>query len=182
MFGDLNNIALLSDSLLASFKDPVVKPNHLAVMEVLKNHLPYLALYTTFVSSFPTITAKIHDLRRSSAEFREALRVAESHERSGRLRMEDWLLTVVQRVPRWCMLLQQLMVCSDDPEVEKLLTRVESSKSSLKQKNWFVVARKLDENLREHENALEILNLQSNIVDFSEYLLKPGRRFVKQGK
>ncbi len=99
---------------------------------ILLSHFPYLSLYTPFVTAFPTTMSSITNLisppsanssnTQYSASFATFLATQESDPRCGRLKLRDWLLTIVQRCPRYLLLLKDLIerTAPDDPEHAQL--------------------------------------------------------------
>lgn len=100
---------------------------------ILLAHFPYLSLYTPFVTAFPsTISALTLFITPPSSarpnnpeynpKFATFLCQQESDPRCGKLRLRDWLLTIVQRCPRYLLLLKDLINYTDksDPEHAQL--------------------------------------------------------------
>ncbi|KAL5533865.1 hypothetical protein ACEPAG_325 [Sanghuangporus baumii] len=141
---------------------------------VLISHFPYLSLYTPFVSSFSELIAKLSELQSSNASFDSFVKEREADERCGKLKLRDWLLTIVQRCPRYLLLLKDLINCTDieDPErssliaAHSLLTKVTTS---------------LDISLHTHAQTLSLLALQRATYNLPIQLISPGRSFIKRG-
>ena len=89
---------------------------------VLLAHFPYLSLYTPFVSSFSDVLASYDALLRNNPVFASFIATQEADPRCGKLKFRDWLLTIVQRCPRYLLLLKDLISCTDpeDPEYASL--------------------------------------------------------------
>ena len=107
-----------------------------ALSPVLLSHFPYLSLYTPFVTSFHTSVTSLTVLLTSNAAFSAFLAKQEADPRCGKLRLRDWLLTIVQRCPRYLLLLKDLIGCTaaEDPERASLTavhTLVSKSKPPL---------------------------------------------------
>jgi FYVE, RhoGEF and PH domain containing 5/6 len=92
------------------------------------SHFPYLSLYTPFITSFPTTVSALADLiSPSSASYSQPfatfIATKESDPLCGKLKLRDWLLTIVQRCPRYLLLLKDLINCTDpeDKEHEQLI-------------------------------------------------------------
>ena len=77
---------------------------------LLLSHFPYLSLYNPFVTAFPSTTSTINDLvipptatrpnPLYDAKFADFLATQEADPRCGKLKLRDWLLTIVQREVR----------------------------------------------------------------------------------
>ena len=89
---------------------------------VLLAHFPYLSLYTPFVSSFSDALASYSGLLRNNVAFASFIAAQEADSRCGKLKFRDWLLTIVQRCPRYLLLLKDMIGCTDpeDPEYTSL--------------------------------------------------------------
>ena len=97
-------------------------PPHLS--PVLLSHFPYLSLYTPFVTSFSTSLATLTTLLNTNSTFSAFIARQEADPRCGKLKLRDWLLTIVQRCPRYLLLLKDLINCTDaeDPEYSSLMS------------------------------------------------------------
>jgi hypothetical protein len=126
-FKGLSEVEGVSDALLAILRQPR-SPGMIPALPLigeLAQRLPFLGLFVTFVASYPASAARIADLRQTSARFRTTLAACESAPRSAKLSLETWLLTVVQRVPRWCLLLRRLQTCCDVPAARHMVEIVD---------------------------------------------------------
>ena len=95
---------------------------------LLLSHFPYLSLYNPFVTAFPSTTSTINDLvipptatrpnPLYDAKFADFLATQEADPRCGKLKLRDWLLTIVQRCPRYLLLLKDLIGCTDKGDSE----------------------------------------------------------------
>ncbi|KAH9830475.1 uncharacterized protein C8Q71DRAFT_367665 [Rhodofomes roseus] len=140
---------------------------------VLLSHFPYLSLYTPFVSSFPDSLASYTALLNSHPTFAVFIAQQEADPRCGKLKFRDWLLTIVQRCPRYLLLLKDLIGCTDheDPEyaqlaaVHTLVSKITSS---------------LNASLHTHAQTLALLALQRNTANLPFKLITPGRTFLRR--
>lgn len=94
--------------------DPTPPP----MSSTLISHFPYLSLYTPFVTSFPAAMAELNSILASNAKFRGFVARQEMEPQCGRLKLRDWLLTIVQRCPRYLLLLKDLISCTDPDDAE----------------------------------------------------------------
>lgn len=90
-------------------------------------HFPYLSLYTPFVTAFPSTISSLNELiTPTSAQYNQRFATflvsQEADPRCGRLKLRDWLLTIVQRCPRYLLLLKDLInsTSKEDPEHTQL--------------------------------------------------------------
>ena len=114
IFSSLTDI--LSPSLQNRTNPPSLAP-------VLISHFPYLSLYTPFITSFPEVMAKLLELQASNERFGQFVQDREGDPRCARLKLRDWMLTIVQRCPRYLLLLKDLIGVTDheDPEYASLV-------------------------------------------------------------
>jgi len=101
---------------------------------LLLSHFPYLSLYTPFVTAFPSTIASLTELVNPPTPnrpnpcydlaFTAFLSSREADPRCGKLKLRDWLLTIVQRCPRYLLLLKDLINCTEatDSEYQHLTT------------------------------------------------------------
>lgn len=111
----------LSELLQQSLSNPQTQPPPLS--PVLISHFPYLSLYTPFITTFPTVLSRLATLSATSSAFNTFIKTQEADPRCGKLKLRDWLLTIVQRCPRYILLLKDLINCTDpeDPEYANLV-------------------------------------------------------------
>ncbi|KAK7033931.1 hypothetical protein VNI00_012555 [Paramarasmius palmivorus] len=158
---------------------------------LLLSHFPYLSLYTPFITSFPTTLATLTTLitppssyASSSAsgksgvefnpQFAAFVKQQEYDPRCGKLKLRDWLLTIVQRCPRYLLLLKDLISCTspDDPErvqLENVRTLVAKITTSL------------NTSLQMHAQTLSLLALQRATPNLPFQLITPGRTLLRRG-
>ncbi|RDB23827.1 FYVE, RhoGEF and PH domain-containing protein 6 [Hypsizygus marmoreus] len=151
---------------------------------VLLSHFPYLSLYTPFVTSFPSTISALTDFTslptathpnpQYSPSFASFLSTQEADPRCGKLKLRDWLLTIVQRCPRYLLLLKDLVSCtdSDDPEHAQL-TAVHTLVSK--------ITLSLNTSLHTHAQTLALLSLQRSTPNLPFQLIAPGRTLLKRG-
>ena len=112
-------------SLTQLLSIPLSKPeSHIPPLSpILISHFPYLSLYTPFITSFPEVLSRILVLQSSNTTFDLFLREQEANPRCGKLKLRDWLLTIIQRCPRYLLLLKDLInnTSPEDPEYSNLL-------------------------------------------------------------
>ncbi|THH18614.1 hypothetical protein EW146_g2389 [Bondarzewia mesenterica] len=141
---------------------------------VLLSHFPYLSLYTPFVTSFHTSITALTGLLTSNAAFSAFVAKQEADPRCGKLKLRDWLLTIVQRCPRYLLLLKDLIGCTDAEEPERVsLMAVHTLVSK--------ITISLNTSLHTHAQTLSLLSLQRSTPNLPFQLISPGRTFLKRG-
>jgi FYVE, RhoGEF and PH domain containing 5/6 len=157
---------------------------------ILLSHFPYLSLYTPFVTSFHTSVTSLTGLLTSNVPFSSFVAKQEADPRCGKLKLRDWLLTIVQRCPRYLLLLKDLIKCTDaeDPECDSLM-RVHGLVSKSKTDPSYLtniaklstVTGSLNTSLHTHAQALSLLALQRSTPNLPFQLIAPCRTFLKRG-
>jgi FYVE/RhoGEF/PH domain-containing protein 5/6 len=103
--------------------DPAISQPPLPLSPILLSHFPYLSLYNPFITAFPSILSTLasltsppsfsHPNPNYSKPFSEFLVKQESDPQCGKLKFRDWMLTIVQRCPRYLLLLKDLRRCTE---------------------------------------------------------------------
>lgn len=144
------------------------------IANVLLSHLPYLSLYYPYITAFPSVPSVLGDLCTQNPRFRSFLRKQEQDSRCKRLGLSHWLLTVVQRIPRWTILIESLIKVTDDASEKEGLLRARAMAER--------VAENINTRLKEQTSMLTLVNLQKAFSGLSKPLVAPARRLVKKGK
>ncbi|KAL4259511.1 FYVE-type domain-containing protein [Pleurotus pulmonarius] len=151
---------------------------------ILLSHFPYLSLYTPFVTSFPSVITTLSNLTTPPAgisndgvynsAFATFLATQEADPRCGKLKLRDWLLTIVQRCPRYLLLLKDLISCTGtDDEEHAQLTAVHALVSK--------ITLSLNTSLHTHSQTLALLALQRATPNLPFQLIVPGRSLIRRG-
>lgn len=156
-----------------SHLDAPPNPSPAPLSALLLSHFPYLSLYTPFITAFPS---SISFLAHPPTPFAIFLRTKERDPRCGQLKLADWLLSIVQRCPRYVLLLRELInVEKRENEEEgewdrlgKVLTLVEKVTSSL------------NASLHAHAHTRALLALQRATLGLppSLHFVQPGRTLI----
>ena len=127
----------------------------------------------------------------TNAGFSAFIARQEADPRCGKLKLRDWLLTIVQRCPRYLLLLKDLINCTDveDPEYSSLMNvHALVSKSTWHSEFPYVgsvdvlpVTTSMNASLHTHAQTIGLLALQRNIPNLTFQLIAPGRTFLKRG-
>lgn len=112
----------LSSVINASASTTSLDSGHI-LSPILLSHFPYLSLYSPFVTSFPTAITSLTSLLSTNSSFASFIAQQQADPRCGRLKLRDWLLTIVQRCPRYLLLLKDLISYTEteDPEHAQLM-------------------------------------------------------------
>ncbi|XP_071955623.1 rho guanine nucleotide exchange factor 39-like [Antedon mediterranea] len=151
---------------------------HLETFSVGKAFLllvPYLKLYSTYANSFDRAASTLEDWSRKSEEFADFKRIQESKPSCRSLKLHALLITPVQRIPRYKLLLEELLEKTSESHKD-----YEQLKEATQQVN--TIAHNINEQLKEHDNFQKMLSIQNCMVgETAPKILAPGRRFIKEG-
>ncbi|GAA5888327.1 hypothetical protein JCM6882_008582 [Rhodosporidiobolus microsporus] len=162
--------------------------------------LPFLKQYSLFVANFSGSLARLSSLEaavdaavspvgangapgstseararwQAFAEEAQRKRIEAVGAGSGKIGLGGLLLNIVQRVPRYRLLLKDLIrfTAEDHPDLRDLETAFALVDG---------VASHLETQIQSHTNDLQILDLQRAITNLDTPLLVPGRRLLKSG-
>ncbi|KAL1684128.1 hypothetical protein EV122DRAFT_257130 [Schizophyllum commune] len=150
---------------------------------VLLSHFPYLSLYTPFVTAFSSTISSLQSLTAIPTSYRpnpsynydfhKFVATQEADARCGKLKLTDWLLTIVQRCPRYLLLLKDLIACTDDDAERAQLDSAYALVSK--------ITLSLNASLHTHSQTLALLALQRSTANLPFQLISPGRTFIKRG-
>ncbi len=70
------------------------------------------------MSSFSDALASYAALLRNNSAFANFISSQEAYPRCAKLKFRDWLLTIVQRCPRYLLLLKDMIGCTDPDDTE----------------------------------------------------------------
>ncbi|KAI9358327.1 Dbl homology domain-containing protein [Zopfochytrium polystomum] len=178
IFSNIEDIMPVNAMLLELLRDKIESrhwnPATSCLGEIFMKLAPFLKMYSTYYANFSKALAVISDKMSKRPAFERFLKDMARLPECGGLRLDAFLLEPIQRIPRYKMLLEELMKYTDPehPDFEKLNKAVNIVSQ---------VASQMNEKVRLHEMFLEMLNIQRSLVGFNEVLLMPGRRLVRSG-
>jgi len=136
---------------------------------------PFIKLYSTYANNFAKAQSELQEWEKKSNEFATFKKAQETREECKGLNLGALLITPVQRVPRYKLLLESLLnkTPRDHPDFEKLQeATVEINK----------VAHHINENIRQRENFQKMLSIQKALTgEGAPKILAPGRLFIREG-
>jgi hypothetical protein len=145
---------------------------------------PFLKMYSLYVKNFSSALARIEAERKANDAFarflKETERLTWMTSTSGRpggfgfgLGLQAHLLTIVQRIPRYKLLVGELIACT--PSNHKDRADLARAFMVIEQ-----VAESINENIRHHEMVLSMLDIQRSLVGLTVPLIVPGRTLLKK--
>ncbi|CAG8583416.1 1490_t:CDS:10 [Paraglomus occultum] len=144
------------------------------VGDIFLNLGPFLKMYSIYVNNFNSALALIDEQLKSNPAFAAFLRDIIKTGQCKGLTFQAYLIMPVQRIPRYKLLLEDLLKKTEESHPDYL---------SLKKAYQVIehVATFVNETIRQHEMFITMLEIQKTLSGFDEALLVPGRRFIKRG-
>ena len=151
------------------------------IADIFVNMAPFFKMYSVYVKNFTSALETLESQLRTNPAFRSF--VNDIKAKNAEFKNKDlgfFLIMPVQRIPRYRLLLQDLLYStpmdhSDNFHITKALYKIES------------VANFVNEQIRLQENAIKIYEIQQKLVGFVDSsgrpasLIQPGRVLLKQG-
>ncbi|KAJ3157753.1 hypothetical protein HDU89_000131 [Geranomyces variabilis] len=143
--------------------------------DIFLNLAPYLKMYSSYVKNFNNaLTLVTENMARVPAFAQFIARQNADAELKG-LPLQSFLILPVQRIPRYKMLLEDLLKQTDQehpdyPTLQKSLAKIAE------------VAVFVNETIREHEMMQELIEVQASLHGLNEDLVSPGRRLLCRGR
>ncbi|CAG8502203.1 874_t:CDS:10 [Paraglomus brasilianum] len=144
------------------------------VGDIFLNLGPFLKMYSIYVNNFNSALALIDEQLKSNPAFAAFLRDIIKTGQCKGLTFQAYLIMPVQRIPRYKLLLEDLLKKTEESHSDYL---------NLKKAYQVIehVATFVNETIRQHEMFITMLEIQKSLSGFDEALLVPGRRFIKRG-
>jgi hypothetical protein len=177
IFSNVELILNISNEMLQSLSDRYEKwtPNQ-CIGDIFLKMGPFLKLYIQYVNNYEHSLETLERLEKNPLfqAFYKA-RNKEGVNRTMGLSLPAYLIMPVQRVPRYSLLLKELLryTPEDHPDYQTL-------SQALEQMN--VVAATINEAKREEENKRKVRHISELLGHKCENLMQPQRRFVFQGE
>ena len=137
-----------------------------------------LALYSCYANSYNAAVAAVKDLVRRKPAFQTLVhRLEQSQAKSSCLDLESFLIMPVQRIPRYLMLLQNLLKYTPDghPDHHNLRRALD-----LLQERLVRINQEVDES--NEVNLSRLQSISDQMAGNFESIICPGRRFLKEGE
>ncbi|RHZ77063.1 hypothetical protein Glove_186g170 [Diversispora epigaea] len=149
-------------------------PENGCLGDIFLNMAPFFKVYSVYVKNFDSALSVINTQLRDNPQFSSFLKVVMKSGQCKHLTLEAYLLMPVQRIPRYKMLLENLLKITTEshPDYHNLIKAFQIIEN---------VATFVNETIRQHEMFVTMLEIQKSLAGFDEALLVPGRRFIKRG-
>ncbi|GJQ70958.1 RhoGEF4 [Trypoxylus dichotomus] len=139
-----------------------------------KEVAPFLKMYSTYAYEYKMISGFLQVLEEKNEEFSRFLKCQETRPEV-KTKLSSLLITPIQRIPRYCLLLKQILLYT---------LEIESDYELLKESLHMVeeAAKHIDSLVEERENSERLLGIQNSLINYTPQIIKPGRKLIKEGK
>ncbi|MES1915328.1 MAG: hypothetical protein MHM6MM_007297 [Cercozoa sp. M6MM] len=134
---------------------------------------PFLKMYKEYVNGHDEASTILKTLRENNSKFERWVAEMEARPACGGLSLEAYLIEPIQRIPRYRLLLQEVIKNTVDSHPD--MPALEEALGQIKE-----VGAWINEQVRERENRDKIRTLQSQFQG-TVVFVAPGRRLVRQG-
>ncbi|KAJ9079287.1 hypothetical protein DSO57_1037002 [Entomophthora muscae] len=135
---------------------------------------PYFRMYSLYVKNFNSALSVISDQMGKSPAFASFLKGSKVTDQCKGLPFESYLILPVQRIPRYKLLIEDLLKRTDPSHLDH--SNLVKGLDIVQRVAIFV-----NETIRQHEMFMEMLKIQNSLTGFNEVLLVPGRRLIRKG-
>lgn len=136
---------------------------------------PYLKLYSAYAKNFQHAASALQDCEQKNRQFRLFKEKQESRPEVKGLKLNALLITPIQRIPRYKLLLEELKQ-NTKPNQDDYTSLTEAVH------NVTEIATHINEHVRDHENFLKCLSIQNILGEDGPKIVAPGRKFIKEGQ
>ena len=136
--------------------------------------VPFLKLYSVYVSNYDLALTTVMEQRKQNQPFNTFLKECAALPECKSLSFEAYLITPIQRIPRYKMLFQDLL--KHTPESHPDFKNLEKSFIVVDE-----VAKFVNQTIKDQEGMGKLLQIQKAFSGLQESLLVPGRKLLKEG-
>jgi hypothetical protein len=138
--------------------------------DVLLKLTPFLKMYKQYAISQQNAVKMLNENQSVLAEF---LAQCQQKPVCGKLDLNSFLIMPIQRIPRYVLLLEDLLKHTEEnhPDFNSLSQTLITMKT---------VANDINESIKEHQNYLKILEIQSKFMNCPP-LVEPHRKYIRDG-
>ncbi|KAJ2686982.1 hypothetical protein IWW39_003252 [Coemansia spiralis] len=180
LFANFPDIITLSKELLAQLEarigsgaTPQWDPATGLIGDIFLRIAPFLKMYSLYLRNFRSALADISRWLIANQAFSRFIQQANASPECKGLTFQSYLLLPVQRIPRYKLLLEDLLKHTSPAHVDH--QNISDALRTISEVATFV-----NENIQEHEMTLSIIEIQ-RMLGLKETLLVPGRRLIKVG-
>ncbi|EGC34238.1 hypothetical protein DICPUDRAFT_153591 [Dictyostelium purpureum] len=178
IFSTINQIFSFNSDLLSQLRKVNETWSHYQkVGDIFLSAVPYMKLYKQYCLNYDTAILCLQKAKKNQT-FNLFIKACLDHpENKMKQSLESLLITVVQRIPRYILLINDLLshTWKDHPDYENLQNALRKIQS---------VASEVNKSIKIAELQSKVLEIQKSLVGWDEEkgeLVQPTRLFVKQG-
>eukprot|EP01100_Stratorugosa_tubuloviscum_P012889 TRINITY_DN625_c0_g1_i1.p1 TRINITY_DN625_c0_g1~~TRINITY_DN625_c0_g1_i1.p1 ORF type:complete len:780 (+),score=334.84 TRINITY_DN625_c0_g1_i1:1-2340(+) len=145
----------------------------LSIGNIFLNLAPYLKLYTIYVNNYPSAIQVLEKLKQNS-NFISWLKSTEDSSSKSGLSLSDYLIMPVQQVPRYVLLLQDLLKNTESNI--KSYEDLEMALKSIKD-----IATYINDFNKKSEQINKVIKVQNSLVGDCANIVEPSRVWLKEG-
>lgn len=177
VFGNLEELIKLNELILEELKQNITSSSsvRMRVGDIFLRTAPFLKSYMPYCSNYQSALQALSKLQRKNDKFNAVVKTAQENPRCNGLTLVSFLITPVQRIPRYELLLRELLKAThptipDHDDVVKALAKIKE------------IAAFVNEGIRSMERMSKVLQVQNQVSHFPEAsLVQPSRLYVREG-
>ncbi|XP_041366523.1 rho guanine nucleotide exchange factor 39-like [Gigantopelta aegis] len=135
---------------------------------------PFLKLYSTYANGHEQALSVLQEWKQKKPEFSDYIKTQEARPEVQGLTLNALLITPVQRIPRYKLLLEGLL--EHTPKDHHDYHSLHDATSQIAD-----IAMYINDHIRQHENFEKMLNIQKSFDRSAPKILTPGRQFIREG-
>ncbi|KAK5642569.1 hypothetical protein RI129_008736 [Pyrocoelia pectoralis] len=166
LFCNVRTISNISSELLRQLK----KKN---CVDAFSKIVPFLKHYSVYAYHYKASLQMLQNISKKNTSFTRLLEMQESRPEV-RSKLSALLITPIQRIPRYCLLLEQLI--ENTPSRHSLYLPLFELHKKVES-----VALHLNNLVEDQENAQLLLEFQRSLLHSFPSVIRPGRRLIKKG-
>ncbi|XP_022083812.1 rho guanine nucleotide exchange factor 39-like [Acanthaster planci] len=167
IFDNIAAIQAVNRELLAHMEEQ-------GIAEAFIQLAPFMKVYCTYANNFEKASQKLQDWEHKRAAFVQFLREQEAKPECASLTLHALLITPIQRIPRYKLLLEELLSCT--PENHEEYEKLQEAAARMTEVTYGI-----NEYIREHENFQKMLLIQNSLTGGAPRIIAPGRTFIREG-
>lgn len=179
MFSKIESVlSLHSQVFLPEFRSAMRQPDP-PIGQVFQSYTAFMKMYSMYVNDFDQSNLEVEKqqtLGKTKKKIKQYFDNAKLHPKHNQLNLQGYLLLPVQRIPRYKLLLQDLLKFTDEAHSDYIHLKFALQEISK-------LADEINERKRDKESHDKVLSIQnrikSNVNDIG--LVEPHRRFILEG-
>ncbi|KAJ1657924.1 hypothetical protein IWQ61_002743 [Dispira simplex] len=175
IFSNVDSLLMLHRDHLLPELEQCVQQQDERLGNVFLRNSAFIRIYSVYVNNFDNATELLTDLEKQRKKFTKFLALARRHSDHNQLNLLGYLLLPVQRVPRYKLLLEQLLETTprDHPDYPDLVRALEEVRDR---------ADEINEKKRDQERNVKVIQIANQIRGSQRIqLIQPHRRFIRRG-